>query len=162
MARCELCRFCCWSSSVNTGQVFLKSASPACVGAASLAFRASLDPSVRLDGYRRMAGLALRGIPHQSHRALVLSSATRTERPLELALLCLAPRRVVICRHRVALGPYCCHPCLFLARASSCWRSPHSVPAMGQFCICPQLLGMAAKPPSSRLVACCLTNKVRL
>lgn len=43
---------------------------------------------------------------------------------------------------------------LFLARTPSQWRSPHSVLAMGQFRICPQLLRMAAQPPGSRLVAC--------
>jgi benzodiazapine receptor len=44
--------------------------------------------------------------------------------------------------HRVALGHYSCHPIPFLARTSSCWRSSHSVPVMGRFCICPQLLSM--------------------
>jgi len=153
LARYELCRFCCWSGSVNPGQIFLQPASPAHMGAAVFAFRASLERAVRLDGYRRMASLAIGGIPRQSYRALALCRATRIERLMELALLCLAHRRVCICRHRVALGPYCCHSRLFLARASSRWRSPHSVLAMGRFRSRTQLLCMAVQSPGSRLVA---------
>lgn len=62
LARYELCRFCCWSSSVNPGQIFLQPASPACVGATAFTFRTSLDRAVRLDGYRCMVSLALRRI----------------------------------------------------------------------------------------------------
>lgn len=158
MAGYKLCRFCCWSSSVNTCQSFLQPASPAYVGAITFAFRAGLDRLIRIDGYSRLASLAVRGIPHKSHHAFFLFWATRIERLMELALLCLAPRRVGICRHHVALGPYRCHPRLFLSRTSSCWRSSHSVLAMGQFRISPQLLCMAAQPPGSKLVVYCLTS----
>ena len=158
LARYEFCGVCCWSDSFNPGQIFLQPAGPACVGATTFAFRASLEPAVRLDGYRRMAGLALRRISQQSHRALAVFATTRIQRHMELALLCLAPRRVGLCRHRVSVGAYCDHPGLFLARAPSCWRSPHSILAMDQFRICPQLLPVAAQSPGSGLVMCCLTR----
>jgi hypothetical protein len=125
--------------------------------AASLAFRTRVDRSVCLDGYRRMASLALRGIPRQSHRALVVSGTTRTKRPLDLVLLCLASRTVGIRRHCATLGPYCCHPPIFLARAPFCGHFPHAVSVVGQFRICPQLFCLAAQSTSSGLVACCLT-----
>ena len=77
-----------------------------------------------------------------NRNALSLYRATLTKRPLELALFCLASWCVSICRHRIALGHYSCHPIPLLARSSSCWRPSHSVPVMGRFCICPQLLSM--------------------
>ena len=124
--------------------------------AAPLAFRSKVDRSVCLDGYRRMASLALTGIPRQSHRALVVSRTTRTKRPLDLVHLCLASRTVGIRRHCATLGPYCCHPRIFLARASFCGHFPHAVSVVGRFRICPQLFCSAARPTSSGLVACCL------
>lgn len=149
----KLCRFRSWSDSVDPGQIFLQPANSACVGATAFTFWASLGRAVRNDGYRRMAGLALRRVPHPPNRVLIFFWATPIERHMELAFLCLAPWRAGFCRHRASLGPYCCQPHLFLANTSSRRRFSHSVPAMGQFRICPQLLFMAAQSTGTWLAA---------
>lgn len=122
------------------------------MGAAALALWTSLDSVVRIDGYRRLASLALRRIPYQSHRALVVYWATYIQRLMELALLCMAPWRAGIFRYPVSLDPYRCDPGVFLARTPSIWRSPRSIFAMGQLRICTQLFYLAAQPPNSRLM----------
>ena len=68
---------------------------------------------------------------------------------MELAFLCLAPRRFGARRHRDAVDPYRGHYCLFLARAPTCWWVADPLPPVGQFRVCTKLFPLATQPTGS-------------
>src|SRR5690554_5207826 len=78
------------SSGISAGRRLLWPASAAFMGTALVGFWARLDCSVRLTGYRRLAGMAPWGCARESQRALLVFSPARTQRTLDLALLRVA------------------------------------------------------------------------
>ena len=85
-----------------------------------------------------------------NHQALTLFLL---QLAVELAVFCLAPRRLGTRRRLRAVDPYRCHPCLFLARAPACRCAAHPLPAVGQFRIRTKLFRVATQSTGSRLVA---------
>jgi hypothetical protein len=153
MVRCQLCRFCCGGSCINSGQNVLWPACAAFMGSTFLCIRTSLDNFVCPNGGCSMASLVLRRIPCSSQRTFSVCIAAHPECPMELAFLCLAPRRLGIRRYRPALGSNRGHHQFLLARPSFGRSSPYSVSALGEFCIGVKLFCLAAQSADPGLVA---------
>src|SRR5690348_9732062 len=102
------------------------------MGATFVCFWPCLDHPVCPDGHLRLAGLALRRYARESRRAFTVLAAALVQRALELAFLCVAFGGMGVCRDCGALVSDCCHPRVFLARATFGWRPTHSVLVVGQ------------------------------
>src|SRR5690606_16317294 len=105
--------------------------------------RAGVDPALRADGGRRLAGVAARRLAGSTTRAGALSRAARPQCVVELALLRLADGRPGVRRSRAAVARDRRHPRRLLARAPArgCVAAP--LPGVGHLRGLPQLLDLA-------------------
>ena len=72
----------CRRGRIHTGTVILWPIGSACMGPAALGVRAGMDRTVRLDGHRRLVGLAQRRLAQPSPGVVTIPGAARAQCPV--------------------------------------------------------------------------------